>query len=374
MKRAPRPRLLKLLAIALALAGAAFGVVASGIVSVKASSGHWALTNWFLHFAMQRSVSTNALGVDMAPLEEPWLVLKGAGHFEGGCRPCHGAPDLAAPVIPHAMTPHPPQLADHVGDWDAEELFYIVKHGVKFTGMPAWPALERDDEVRALVAFLLELPKLDGAAYRQLVHGPAARLEAAAPIAHLMSAEAGPRAAAASCARCHGIHGEGRGSAAFPKLAGQKVGYQLAALEAYARGARHSGIMQPIAAGLRREQMRAVSEYFASSAPEPSAGAARASAAAELEQGRSIATQGIPRQGVPSCQDCHGPGDFPRNPHYPELAGQYEDYLVLQLELFKQNRRGGSPYAHLMRHVATRLNEAQMRQVARYYASLSPGN
>ena len=52
------------------------------------------------------------------------------------------------------------------------------------------------------------------------------------------------------------------------------------------------------------------------------------------------------------------------------LAGQYPDYLVLQLELFKGGQRGGSAYAHLMKPVATRLTPEQMRDVALYYASL----
>lgn len=60
-----------------------------------------------------------------------------------------------------------------------------------------------------------------------------------------------------------------------------------------------------------------------------------------------------------------------RNPAYPVLAGQYADYLVLQLQLFKAQQRGGSDYAHIMRRVAAGLSLAQMRDVARYYASLS---
>jgi cytochrome c553 len=52
------------------------------------------------------------------------------------------------------------------------------------------------------------------------------------------------------------------------------------------------------------------------------------------------------------------------------LAGQHADYLVLQLELFKKEHRGGSAYAHLMRPVATRLTPQQMRDVALYYESL----
>jgi cytochrome c553 len=84
-----------------------------------------------------------------------------------------------------------------------------------------------------------------------------------------------------------------------------------------------------------------------------------------------IATQGIPQQDVPACGQCHGPSPTRRNPAYPVLAGQYADYLLLQLELFQQQRRGGSPYTHLMRPVAAGLTRSQMREVALYYESLS---
>jgi cytochrome c553 len=348
------------LALALALA-----VVSSGIVPVEASSGHWPITNWFLHYAMRRSIATHARSVDVPALDASWLVLKGAGHFETGCRPCHGAPDLAPPVIPRAMTPHPPALTDAIAGWSPAELFYVVKHGVKFTAMPAWPAQERDDEVFAMVAFLRKLPALDADAYRALVHGEVAS-RAAAPDSELVPTDAVARRLAASCARCHGARGEGRGSAAFPKLAGQKLDYQIAALKAYARGARRSGMMEPVAAGLTDDELHALSRYYAAMADprhEAADGAART-------RGAQIAEAGVPARGVPPCVECHGPTAEKRSPHYPLLAGQYADYLVLQLRLFKDRTRGGSPYAHLMEHVAARLDDTQMRDVAAYYASL----
>jgi len=348
-----------------------FLVVSSGVVSIKASSGHWPITNWFLHYAMRRSVSTYSTTLAEPKLDEPWLVLKGAGHFETGCRPCHGAPDIAPPVIPRAMTPHPPSLSSTVSEWTKEELFFIVKHGVKFTAMPAWPSPQRDDEVSAVVAFLLALPKLDGVGYRKLVDGETATSRAAAPVSELVPVDTGLLALAASCARCHGEHGEGRGSAAFPKLALQTSDYQYRALQAYARAERHSGIMQPIAAALSSQQMRALSDYYAGlhdTRPDPSAVAAPL---AQRQRGQAIATHGIPQRGIPPCVECHGPGTGGRNRAYPKLAGQYGDYLLLQLGLFQARQRGGSPYAHLMQHVAARLDEAQMRDVSFYYAALS---
>ena len=174
-----------------------------------------------------------------------------------------------------------------------------------------------------------------------------------------------------ACARCHGIDGRGRRVAAYPKLAGQKDGYLFRALQAYAQGRRHSGIMEPIAFSLGPREWREVADYYSDlpgrrEAPESAAGIA----AARVERGREIATRGIPSRGVPSCMDCHGPGPHRRNAAYPNLAGQFADYLALQLELFRQDARGGSAYAHIMRQIAGRLNAEQIRDVVTYYESL----
>ena len=339
------------------LAAAGLLIVVSGIVPIKASAGHWPITRWFLGFAMARSVATHTLAVTPPSLDDPGLVLKGAGHYDFGCRPCHGSPGQRPPTIAQGMTPQPPELPPAIAQWDPEELYYIVKHGVKFTAMPAWPARQRDDEVWAMVAFLRTLPDLDRSAYRRLVRGdePAGAEGARQP------------AATASCAPCHGADGNGRGLGAFPRLAGQRPAYLLASLEAFARGERHSGIMKPIAAGLDASEMRELARFYAGL---PQADRRSRSDQAASDTGEAIAQRGIPRQRVPACASCHGPGPLPRNPIYPELAGQYADYLALQLRLFKDDLRGGTPYAHIMRMVAGRLTPEQMRAVADYYAAL----
>src|SRR5688572_673399 len=135
-----RPGLSRLLrrgvlgAAVLALFGAAgFLVAASGIIPIKASSGHWAITRWLLEFAKQRSVATHSLTVEPPLREAPWFVLKGAGHYEIGCRPCHGSPEHKHPRIAQHMTPSPPYLLRAAQQWEREELFYIVKQDRKST-------------------------------------------------------------------------------------------------------------------------------------------------------------------------------------------------------------------------------------------------
>jgi cytochrome c553 len=360
--------------ILVVLGFAGFLLVVSGIMPIKASSGHWTITAWFLNFAMRRSVVTHSLTTKVPSLDNAGLVAKGATHYEFGCRPCHGGPNIPQPVIAQRMTPQPPYLPRVVAQWRPKELFYIVKHGVKFTGMPAWPAQQRDDEVWAMVAFLQKLPHLTTSEYYELARG---KTDPGAAMDELSGANDPPPAVIESCVRCHGRGGIGRGLGAFPILAGQRPTYLFASLLAYARGERLSGIMQPIAAGLSREAMSELAHYYAAfdnglgrKTPNPKSPIKNPKLLTAVERGREIALKGIPSQRLPACAACHGPGSTPRNPIYPELAGQYPEYLALQLALFRKESRGGTPYAHLMHLVASRLRPEQINDVTLYYGSI----
>lgn len=333
----------------------ALGAVAvvSGVVPIAASSGHWAITEWFLHFAMGRSVATHSMGIEAPSLDDERLVLAGAGHYEHGCRFCHGAPGDPMPPVAASMTPKPPKLASRVGKYDDAELFYIVKHGVKLTGMPAWPEQKRDDEVWAMVAFLRRLPRLDAVGYEGWAIGP--------PV----DPGDAPAVVLRKCARCHGVDGLSRGKGAFPRLAGQRPEYLRSALEAYAKGTRYSGTMRPLAAAMLPSELHASVEWYASR-PRPVVTSSTTNLA-----GESIALRGIPERKIPPCARCHGPNASRRYPAYPRLAGQYASYLEQQLQLFYQGLRGGAEFADVMQTVAEHALEPQeIRAVAAYYSTL----
>ena len=130
-------------------------------------------------------------------------------------------------------------------------------------------------------------------------------------------------------------------------------------------------MMQPIASALNPEQIRAVAEHYAGLPPGPRSAETNDSAEkkAAIERGRTLATRGVPDRRVPSCIDCHNPAADVANGHYPALTGQWQEYLVEQLDLFATGRRGGSPYAHLMDRAVLRLTRAEMRDMAAFYAS-----
>lgn len=348
-------------------------VVVSGVVPIRASSGHWPWTRWFLDFAMSRSVATHSVGIDVPDLDDPALVLRGAGHYELGCTPCHGRPGRGRSEVLLEMTPQPPLLRETLRLWDPAELFYIVRHGVKFTAMPAWPVSGRDDEVWAMVAFLLELPELDEQGYLRLAMGDVAGPGEDGSGDLLLPAGAAP--ASGICARCHGPEGRGRGLGAFPSLAGQSRAYLASTLRAFARGERRSGTMHAVAAPLDTTTIADLAEYFESRGGGADVlptreGAARPVDRAARDRGAALARRGLPERKIPACTACHGPVGHERSPHYPILAGQYPRYLYEQLVLFGEERRGGTGFAHLMHAAVREMTTEQMQDLAAYYGSL----
>jgi len=339
----------------LGLAGAIL-VPLSGAIPIEASSGHWRVTAFVLDLVKRRSVDTYSWTVTPPTHELPSWVARGAAHFESGCRTCHGSPISPRPPMVMRMTPHPPELPARIARWEPRELFQIVRHGIKFTAMPAWTAPQRPDEVWAMVAFVRALPGMSAETYRGLAFGTGTSY-----VGPGLQTRPGAELAIRSCARCHGDDGMGRGGL-FPVLAGQHPEYLRNALIAYRDDKRHSGFMRSEASELDESAREVVVNYF-SELPRP-----LVPPAAE-GLGAFLVASGDPRRQVPACSQCHGPSATDRNPAYPVLAGQDPDYLFEQLVLFSENRRGGSPFAPIMQAVATRLSRDQMRQAAEYYGS-----
>jgi cytochrome c553 len=340
-----------------------FLLVWSGIYNIAASRGHWAVVEWALQFGMKNSVKRRAQGIKPPPLDHPDLHSLGAGHFHRACVHCHGAPGTPSDLTAQQALPPPPDLTLVSKEWKDRELFWIVKHGIKYTGMPAWVVQDRDDEVWAVVAFLKRLPELDPDSYRRLVTGVAdVPVQSGRDIASVgrLAEMVG------SCARCHGAQQRGPASGLVPVLHGQPKEFLSAALSAYAKGSRHSGIMQPVAAELRADEIVKLADYYAGlTAPKQTPGA-DASAAAH-----SLATEGNPDGKVPACITCH---DAKALPLYPRLAGQNAAYMANRLGLWKNGMSPSSDTEAIMAPIARLLTDGQIADVSAYFANLPPEN
>jgi cytochrome c553 len=348
--------------IAIILVGALL-FAASGVYNIAASRGHFAVTEWLLEFGMRRSVATHSLWIAVPALDDPDLIRLGAGHYHGGCAQCHAAPGEPQNPIVASMLPPPPDLMKAVPTWSPAELFWIVKHGLKYTGMPAWSAQRRGDEVWAVVAFLQQLPGMEASRYRALATGNANLRQQRT--AHDLVRSGNARVAISMCARCHGDGSAGPTSGLVPRLAGQSERYLEMALRQYADGSRPSGVMQPVAVELDDDTIIQISKYY-SDLSAFSATASDREPSGQIARGRSIATEGVPASGIPPCLACHAGNSAAT---FPRLAGQHAMYIVRQLHLFRDGVRTGTTHAAIMAPIARRLSEPQMQDVAAYFES-----
>ncbi|MFC7397525.1 c-type cytochrome [Chelatococcus sp. GCM10030263] len=360
-------------ALALLIGLGVMAVVAvTGVYNVAATSPHLPITRWLLEVGLERSVAFHARNIEVPALDDPAMIEQGMRHFQGGCVSCHGEPGREDPQFGLRLLPIAPPLSQKVPEWSPAELFWIVKHGIKMTGMPHWEAEQRDDEVWAVVAFLLTLPNLNPEAYRALTAVDGGGFEAAEDGTKgggELIVAAGPFAGSPlACIRCHGADGRGSATGAFPRLTGQDAGYLDKALRDYASGLRPSGIMSPIARALTGEQIHAVSAYYAARQDE-----AKAPAAARnmddmslLQKGGALAAVGSPERGIEACSACHGAGKA----GIPYLAGQFEGYVRQQLLLWKAGVRGDP--TGVMAPIAQRLTEEEIEALAHYFARLPP--
>lgn len=159
-----------LLAIAtLVLAG--LGFIFSGLFDVAADDPHWEATRWLLEAAREQSIAAHARGIAVPLLDDPKLIAVGAEHYSEMCTKCHLAPGVKASELRRGLYPEPPNLVEHGSNRSPQETFWIIKHGLKMTGMPAWGATHDDHTIWAMVAFLRKLPELSPEAYRAIA-GP----------------------------------------------------------------------------------------------------------------------------------------------------------------------------------------------------------
>lgn len=140
-----------------------------GFFNVAATDRHSAPVRWVMEQARIRSIKMHAAGIQVpADLGDPQKVVMGTDHFAAHCAVCHGAPGVPKGDIARGLYPAPPDLAEAAARYTPAELFWILKNGIKMTGMPAWSD-HSDDELWSAVAFIEKLPGMSEQDYAKLV-------------------------------------------------------------------------------------------------------------------------------------------------------------------------------------------------------------
>jgi hypothetical protein len=124
-------------AIPVFASAAALGWAYSGQYNVAADAPHWDVTTRVLASVRERSIEARAADLTVPNLADPALIALGAEHYAGMCTGCHLAPGVGDNEMRQGLYPQPPNLSDR-RDRSPAESFWIIKHGLKMSGMPAW--------------------------------------------------------------------------------------------------------------------------------------------------------------------------------------------------------------------------------------------
>ena len=201
-----------------------------------------------------------------------------------------------------------------------------------------------------------------------LVAALAATPAFANPTADAPASKGDPKAAESIvnqvCAGCHAADGNSV-VATNPKLAGLNAEYINKQLNNFKSGERKNPIMGGIVASLSPQDMLNLAAYFSAQQPKP--GTSKDQELALV--GEKIFRGGIQGAGVPACASCHGPQGKGIPVQFPRLAGQHSDYIYAQLNNFRLGERANDG-AKMMRTIATKLTDADMKAVASYIQGL----
>ena len=168
------------------------------------------------------------------------------------------------------------------------------------------------------------------------------------------------------CATCHTPDGNSV-IPENPVLAGLSASYLAQQMRDFKSGERKSAVMNAIILAVDESEFDALAAFFAAQTPKPTAKPPKGSAKL-AKLGKPFYEDGDEELGVPGCAGCHE-DDGSGSEKYPRLAGQHVPYVLLQLKNFKSGERANDR-KEVMREVAKRMTEKQMREVAAYIATL----
>jgi hypothetical protein len=175
--------------LVLVLLGVAGGVgfIYSGVYNIAADAPHWPATHRLIAALRDHSIAARSGDIPVPPdLAHPERARRGAGNYDAMCVGCHLAPGLKDSEIRKGLYPQPPNLAMAAESGgtttaSAARQFWVIKHGLKMTGMPAWSKGGVDDAtIWDIVALLQKLPQMSPDEYRALVAASAGHTHAGA--------------------------------------------------------------------------------------------------------------------------------------------------------------------------------------------------
>jgi mono/diheme cytochrome c family protein len=151
--------------VILALGGAVF--IGSGVYNIGADDHHTKIVLSIIEQLRDRAIAARSKSIEAHYVEDPQRIALGAQRYAELCVGCHLAPGITKSDVRQGLYPHPPNLAQEEL-LQAQRAFWIVKHGIKMSAMPAWGKTVDDETIWNVVAFVRKMPDMTPETYLQL--------------------------------------------------------------------------------------------------------------------------------------------------------------------------------------------------------------
>ena len=306
----------------------------TSIIAATATVGALAMMCWV--GTSQIALAQNKSGTvdELSPLRANAMDVEEGKHLaQTTCSKCHGAEGISTTAgVPNLAGQRPAYL---------------------FRELRAYISGARNNNImNGTVRFLSTDALVDVSAYYAALE-PAQPATVSGARDDADPAQAG-KVAAVGCAACHGEIGTSQ-MPGVPSLSGQDPKYLAATMAAYKNGQRKNDIMKGMIARVTDADQNNIALFYALQKPNR----VQAAAAGNAKAGEALASV---------CAGCHGNKGVSGNPATPSLAGQDSQYLTAALQSYK----GGFRSDATMKGLAAGLDDASMKNVAAYYASLQP--
>lgn len=117
-----------------------------------------AIVQWVLATTSENSVKSRAKDIEIPSLGSEEQIRNGFQSFRAMCAGCHTPPGDDPTPMAQGLNPEAPDLAKATKS--PAEIFWVLKNGIRMTGMPGWGVSHTDEQLWELVSFVLELPEM----------------------------------------------------------------------------------------------------------------------------------------------------------------------------------------------------------------------
>ncbi len=147
-----------------------FSFIWFGVFNVAANVEHWTISTKFFELVRVRSINARAGNMTVPDLSDKARIKRGAANYAAMCSQCHLAPGADTSELYEGLNPRPPVLYKYDKFTDKpSEKFWVIKNGIRMTGMPGWGSNNSDEQIWDMIALISALKEMTPKQYLQLV-------------------------------------------------------------------------------------------------------------------------------------------------------------------------------------------------------------